>query len=43
MKSKKPIDLKQQTARRLKIIKGQITGLIKLIENDEYCVDILNQ
>ncbi|NOY14586.1 MAG: metal-sensitive transcriptional regulator, partial [bacterium] len=30
-------------ARRLKIIKGQITGLIKLIENDEYCVDILNQ
>ena len=28
---------------RLKIISGQVNGLAKMIEDDKYCVDILNQ
>ena len=36
-------DLKQRALHRSKIIEGQIKGLQKMIENDEYCMDILNQ
>ncbi len=43
MKSNNQTSLKQQTARRLRIIQGQINGLLKMVENDEYCIDVLNQ
>ena len=36
-------DLKQRALHRSKIIEGQIKGLQKMIENDEYCMDILTQ
>lgn len=29
--------------RRINIIKGQMDGLLKMIEEDQYCPDILNQ
>ena len=35
--------VKQQAKRRVNILKGQLDGLLKMIENDEYCIDILNQ
>ncbi len=35
--------LTQSAKRRIKIIQGQLNGLSKMIENDEYCIDILNQ
>ncbi len=35
--------LTQQALRRLRIIKGQVEGLARLIEGDEYCIEILNQ
>ena len=28
---------------KLKIISGQVSGLIKMIEEDKYCVDLLTQ
>lgn len=28
---------------RLKIIRGQVDGVIKMIEEDRYCVDVSNQ
>jgi len=34
---------KQKAIKRLKIISGQIKGLEKMIENDKYCIDIINQ
>ncbi len=34
---------KQKAARRLKIVAGQIKGLEKMIEEDKYCIDIINQ
>ena len=34
---------KKKTKRRTQIINGQIKGLQKMIENDEYCIDILIQ
>lgn len=29
--------------RRLKIVRGQIDGLIQMVEDDRYCIDISNQ
>ncbi len=36
-------DVKVKAEKRLNIIKGQLDGLGKMIENDEYCIDLLNQ
>lgn len=33
----------QQATRRINIIKGQLEGLSKMIAEDKYCVDVLNQ
>jgi CsoR family transcriptional regulator, copper-sensing transcriptional repressor len=32
-----------QARRRINIIKGQLEGLMKMIEKEEYCIDILTQ
>ena len=37
----KPI--KQRAVHRAKIIDGQFKGLIKKIDNEDYCIDILTQ
>ncbi len=34
---------KQQLLNRLSKIEGQVRGVHKMLENDRYCVDILNQ
>lgn len=36
-------DIKSRSQHRIKIIAGQLTGLQKMIENEDYCVDILTQ
>lgn len=36
-------DLKRRSLHRSKIIKGQLQGLEKMIEQEEYCMDILIQ
>lgn len=36
-------DAKEAANKRLNIIKGQLEGLQKMIENDEYCINLLNQ
>lgn len=36
-------DVKESAGKRLNIIKGQLEGLSKMIDNDEYCIDLLNQ
>ena len=36
-------DVKKRLQRRLKIIEGQIKGLQKMVEREEYCVDIITQ
>lgn len=33
----------QKTLQLLKTAKGQIEGIIKMIEDDRYCIDISNQ
>lgn len=35
--------IKKRTIRRLKILEGQIRGLQKMVEKEEYCVNILQQ
>jgi DNA-binding FrmR family transcriptional regulator len=36
-------DIKPRAIRRLKIIEGQVRGLQKMVEEDEYCIDIITQ
>lgn len=36
-------DLKQQALHRAKILEGQMRGVQKMIENEDYCMDILTQ
>ena len=44
-KKEKPRTLedKKRIIRRLKIVEGQIRGIIKMIEEDRYCDDVLTQ
>ena len=37
------VDSKQTHLRRLRRIEGQTRGLQRMIENDEYCIDVLTQ
>ncbi|MFA5450362.1 MAG: metal-sensing transcriptional repressor [Clostridia bacterium] len=34
---------KDKVLRRLKTARGQVEGLIKMVEDDRYCIDISNQ
>lgn len=36
-------DIKKRASHRSKIIEGQFKALVKAIENEEYCIDILTQ
>lgn len=36
-------DLKQRALHRAKILEGQMRGIQKMIENEDYCMDILTQ
>ena len=34
-------DIKKRALHRTKIIEGQLCGIEKMIENEDYCVDII--
>ena len=36
-------DIKKRALHRAKILEGQMRGIQKMIENEEYCMDILTQ
>lgn len=36
-------NVKSEAQKRINIIKGQLDGLLKMIEEDKYCIDLLNQ
>jgi len=35
-------ETKKQAEKRINIIKGQLDGLYRMIESDEYCTDVLD-
>lgn len=37
------LDLLKQAERRINIIKGQLDGLLKMMKEDAYCTDLLDQ
>lgn len=37
------IEIKQRALHRSRILQGQLKGLEKMIDNEEYCVDIITQ
>ncbi len=36
-------DIKKKVLRRLSLIKGQLGGVTKMVDNERYCVDIITQ
>lgn len=34
---------KEKVIRQLKTVRGQVEGLLKMVEEDRYCIDISNQ
>lgn len=36
-------EIKKKVIRRLKILEGQIRGLQRMVEEEKYCIDILEQ
>lgn len=36
-------NIKKEVVRRLKIINGHTKRIIRMVEEDKYCIDILNQ
>ncbi|OGC86916.1 hypothetical protein A2949_01395 [Candidatus Adlerbacteria bacterium RIFCSPLOWO2_01_FULL_54_21b] len=36
-------DVKKKVLRRLSLIKGQLGGLSKMVDDERYCVDIITQ
>jgi CsoR family transcriptional regulator, copper-sensing transcriptional repressor len=41
--SYKPKNHKERVAHRLKITKGQLEKVIRMVEEDKYCIDVLHQ
>lgn len=37
------VDIKKRALHRAKILEGQMRGVQKMIENEDYCVDIITQ
>lgn len=34
---------KQAYLRRLKLVEGQVRGVARMVDEDQYCIDVLNQ
>lgn len=39
----RPKDTQERVIHRLKIARGHLDKVIKMVENDDYCIDVLNQ
>ena len=39
----RPKDTQERILHRLKIAQGHLKKIIKMVENDEYCIDVLHQ
>lgn len=37
------LEVKKKVVRRLKIVEGQIRGLGRMVDKEEYCIDIITQ
>ncbi len=36
-------DIKRKALRRLSLIRGQLGGVVKMVDDERYCVDIITQ
>ena len=43
MKGKIDPQIKKRTIHRLKIIEGKVRGLMKMVDKEKYCIDVLTQ
>lgn len=39
----KTVTTKQDTLRRLKSVAGHLNGIVRMVEEDQYCIDVINQ
>lgn len=43
MNTKDHMDTRERVAHRLKIARGQLDKVLEMVENDDYCVDVIHQ
>ena len=43
MTTRDHMDTRQRVAHRLKIARGQLDKVLEMVEEDKYCVDVINQ
>lgn len=36
-------DVRQEVSRRLKSVAGHVQGVLKMVEEDKYCIDVIRQ
>jgi len=36
-------EVKDETVQRLRSISGHVKGIIRMVEEDQYCIDVINQ
>lgn len=39
----RPKNIQERITHRLKIAKGQLENVMKMVENDSYCIDVIHQ
>ncbi len=39
----RPKDIKERTLHRLKIVRGHLAKVTEMVENDQYCIDVIHQ
>ena len=43
MTTRDHMDTRQRAAHRIKIARGQLDKVLEMVEEDKYCVDVINQ
>ncbi|MGA9532341.1 MAG: metal-sensitive transcriptional regulator [Anaerolineales bacterium] len=36
-------EVKKDVTNRLRSVRGHLDGILRMVENDEYCIDVINQ
>ncbi len=43
LRRERPDDLKRDVLNRLRSVAGHVNGIIRMVENDQYCIDVIHQ
>ena len=43
LRRERPDDLKREVLNRLRSVAGHVNGILRMVENDQYCIDVIHQ